>query len=96
MHITKKNIRNNLTDKQFYPTKTPQNAQLEIDTTHKNDSNVERLETDNVIVNLEQEGAKDDEAGTKIIQDLSQDPTLVLHNSFTFLHDENNIPYGEC
>jgi hypothetical protein len=81
------NIRNNLTDKQFYPTKTPQNAQLEIDTTHKKDSNVERLETDNVIVNLEQEGAKDDEAGTTIIQDLSQDPTLVLHNSFTFLHD---------
>ena len=67
MHITKHNIRNHLTGKQFHPTKTPQNLQLEFGTTHKIDSNVERLETDNVIVTLEQEGAKDVEAGTTII-----------------------------
>jgi len=45
---------------------------------------------------MEQVRAKDDVAGTTIMQDPSQDTTLALHNSFTLLTKEIDIPTREA
>jgi len=47
-------------------------------------------------MSMEQGRAKDDVVVPAIMQDLSQDPTLALHNSFIILTEELDIPVGEA
>jgi len=97
------------TNKQFHdsllgnkPTQTteipliPQIFQTEPITINSNVPNTEIVNSENVVMSMEQGRAKDDVAVPAIMQDLSQDPTLALHNSFTILTEELDIPAGEA
>lgn len=83
---------NTLVNKPSQTTKTP----LTLHTVQSNAPDIEILQSGNVVLSMEQGKTKDDVAVTIIIQDLSQHPTLVLHNSFNILNEELDVPVGEA